>query len=194
MFIWNIRISLLAAAAVLLAACGKEDRLEAVRLARVLTEKQSNFNSAGQIEKEFVANARAWCTAIAGYGSGRGEQVAQNASAATELAKSARAASDQLSLVRQALDAETLHKQDTRAVRNALTTQLTQRQRMLQDFRALLEDAATQFRQKSFAADAYPEGIVRLNALLESYKPPEDSVGSAISSLKAKYKLQESEI
>jgi hypothetical protein len=198
MQILNPRNCLLVAAAVLLAACGKQERLEAVRFAKVLSEKQTNFTAADAIEKDFVANARAWCGAITEHGSGRGEELDQNAAVAAELAKSAVAASAQLSNIRQAIDTNPLQEQYPRSVRNALMTQLTRRQRMLQDVRALLEDSAAQFRQyrrsKSFAGDTYPDGIAKLNALLGSYKPPEDAIGSALSALRSKYKFQGNEI
>lgn len=198
MQILNTRKWLFLAAAVLLAACGRQERSEAVQFAKTLSGKQSNFASAAAIEKDLVANARAWCEGITGSGSGRGVELDQNAAVAAELAKSAVAASAQLSEIRQAIDSQSLKEQYPRSVRNGLVTQLTSRQRMLQDVRALLEDSATQFRQyrqsKSFAGDTYPDGISRLDALLRSYKPPEDAVGSALSALSSKYDFRQGEI
>jgi len=197
MRIRNWRVYLLLAALASLAACGKQERLEAVGFAKVLAAKQANFTSAGVIEKEFVDNARAWCGGITGSGSGHGPELDQNAVVASELAKSAMAASAQLSEIRQAIDAYTLQQEYPRSVRNALTTQLTRRQRMLQDVRAMLDDSAAQFRQyraTKSAGDTYPDGISKLVALLASYKPPEDALASALSALKSKYNLADGEI
>ena len=47
--------------------------------------------------------------------------------------------SSHLSQVRQAIDGQTLKEEYTRGVRDDLTTQLTKRQRQLQDLRAVLE-------------------------------------------------------
>jgi len=64
--------------------------------------------------------------------------------------------------------------------------------------RALLEQSATQFLEyrsnKAYVGDTYPEGIAKLDALLRTYKAPEDAVGTALAALKAKYGLSESEV
>jgi hypothetical protein len=194
----NARIGFLVAAGVLLAACGKQERLEAVNFAKVLSEHQPNLVAADAIEKEIVASARAWCGGIKGAGAGRGVELDQNAAVAGELAKSAVAASAQLGEIRQAIDTHPLKEDYARGVRNTLMTQLTRRQRMLQEVRAMLESSATQFRQyrqnKSFAGDTYPDGIATLDTLLGSYKPPEPAVGTALSALKSKYNFRENEI
>jgi hypothetical protein len=198
MNILNSPICVVVAAAAVLAGCGKQERLEAVGFAKVLSDREANFTEANAIEKDFIANAQAWCAGIVESGSGRGAVLDQNAAVAAELAKSAVAVSAQLSEVRQAIDAQPLHEEYTRTVRNAVTTQLTRRQRMLQDVRTLLESAATQFhayrQSKSFTGDAYPDGIAQLNTLLASYKPPQPAVETALSSLKSKYHLRDNEI
>jgi hypothetical protein len=198
MQILNVRICLVLAGGVVLAACGKQERIEAVQFAKVLAAKQANLNAADAIESEFVTNARAWCTGIAGSGSGRGEALDQNATVAAELAKSAVAVSTQLSEIRQAIDTQSLKEEYPRTVRNALMTQLTHRQRTLQDVRTLLESSAAQFRDyrqsRSFKGDTYPDAIAKLDALLSSYKPPEAVVATALSSLKTKYDLRDNEI
>jgi hypothetical protein len=198
MQILNIRICLALAAAVVLAACGKQERLEAVQFAKVLAAKQGNLNAADTIENEFITNARAWCSGIAGSGSGHGEQLDQNATVAAELAKSAVAVSGELSAIRQAIDSQPLKEEYPRNVRNALSTQLTRRQRALQEVRALLDSSAAQFREyrqsRSFKGDTYPDAIAKLDAILSSYKPPEAVVGTALSELKTKYSLRDNEI
>src|SRR5579864_4114699 len=120
MQILKTRCLLLAGAAVLLAGCGRQERLEAVGLAKVLTGKQANFTAADTIEKDFIASARAWSGGIVGSGAGRGEALDQNAVVATELAKSAVAASAQLGEIRQALDGHPLQEEYPRSVRNGL--------------------------------------------------------------------------
>ena len=196
--IFNSRHCLLLAAVALLTGCGKQERTEAVQLAKVLAEKKANFASANTIEKDFVSNARAWCGGITANGAGRGAELDQNATVATELAKSAVAVSMQLSQVRQAVDSQPLKEEYPRDVRNVLITQLTRRQRLLQDMRALLEQSATQFLEyrsnKAYMGDTYPEGIGKLDALLHTYKAPEDAVGTALAALKAKYGLSDSEL
>jgi len=196
--ILNSRHCLLLAAVALLTGCGKQERIEAVRLAKVLAEKKANFASANTIEKDFVSNARAWCGGITANGAGRGVELDQNATVAAELAKSAVSVSMQLSQVRQAVEAQPLKEEYPRDVRNVLITQLTKRQRLLQDIRASLEQSATQFLEfrhsKAYVGDTYPDGIGKLDALLHTYKAPEDAVGTALAALKAKYRLSDSEL
>ena len=189
---------LLLAAAALITGCGKQERTDAVQLAKVLAAKKADFATADAIEKDFVSSARAWCGGITANGAGRGVELDQNAVVAAELAKSAVAASTALSQVRQAVDGQPLTGEYPRSVRNALITQLTTRQRRLQDIRALLEQSAAQFieyrRDKSYVGDTYPGGIGKLDTLLQAYKAPEDAVGTALADLKAKYHLADSEL
>lgn len=181
------------AAAVLLTSCGKQERAEAERFHDALAAKQANAASADRIESEMVTNARAWCGAITAGGGGKGVELDQNASVAAELAKSAVAVSTELSAIRQAVDAETLTAEFPRNLRATLITQLTLRQRYLQDVRSVLEDSAAQFRayaqSRAYNGDTYPEGMAKLAGMLGTYKPPEDAVGSAITALASKYNL-----
>jgi hypothetical protein len=194
----NSRHYWLLAAALCIAGCGKQEKTEAVQFAKALKEKRANYASANTIEKDFVSSARAWCGGITTNGAGRGVELNQNAAVAAELAKSAVAISAQLSQVREAIDAQPLKEEYPRTVRNELTNQLTKRQRMLQDMRALLEQASPQFleyrQSKTYAGDTYPDGVGKLNALLGAYKPPEDAVGTALAALQAKYSLSDSEL
>jgi predicted 2-oxoglutarate/Fe(II)-dependent dioxygenase YbiX len=120
----------------------------------------------------------------------------QNAAVAAELAKSALEISSQLSQVRQAIDGQPLKEAYPRSVRNELTTQLTKRQRLLQDMRALLEQSAPQFQEyrqsKTYAGDTYPDGVGKLDALLRAYRAPEDALGVALAALQTKYGLNDS--
>ncbi len=198
MIILNSGHCLLLAAVAFITGCGKQERTEAVQLAKVLAEKKANFASANTIEKDFVSSARAWCGGITANGAGRGVELDQNATVAAELAKSAVAVSTQLSQVRQAVDGQPLKEEYPRNVRNVLITHLTERQRLLQDMRGLLEQSATQFleyrRSKTYVRDTYPDGIGKLDTLLHTYKAPEDAVGTALAALKAKYGLSDSEL
>ena len=173
--------------------CGKEEKAEAVRLAKVLTEKQADFAKANTIEQDFVASARAWCGGIIANGAGRGVELDQNSTVSAELAKSTVAVSTQLSQVRQAVYDQSLKKEYPQSVRTTLITQLTKRQRQLQEMRALLEQSAPQFLEyknsSAYKGDTYPGGIGKLDALLKAYKEPENTVGEALDALKSKYSL-----
>ncbi len=180
-------------AAVFLFGCGKAERAEAVKLTKVLTEKQANFNKGNSMESDLIASARAWSGGIVANGAGHGAELTQNAAVATELSKSAVAASAELGQVRQAVYDMSLQEDYPQSIRLNLITVLTKRQRDLQDIRALLDQSAPQFLEyqnnKSYAGDQYPGGIGKLNAMIGSYATPEDTVGTAIADLKAKYKI-----
>jgi len=198
MSISNSGFCVLMAAVACIAGCGKQERIEAVQLAKALSAKKADYASSNTIEKDFVSSARAWCAGITANGAGRGAELDQNAVVAAEIAKSAVAVSAQLSQVRQVVDEQTLKEPYPQEVRNTLITQLTKRQRLLQDMRAALEQAAPQFLEyrklKTYAGDTYPDGIGKLNTMLGSYKEPEDALGTALAALKTKYGLSDSEL
>jgi chromosome segregation ATPase len=188
----------LLSAVAFLTGCGKQERIEGVQFAKALAKQKANFASANTIEKDLVSSARAWSGGITANGAGRGVELDQNAVVSTELAKSAVAVSSQLSQVRQAIDSQPLKAEYPRNVRNVLTTQLTKRQRLLQDMRAWLEQSAPQFLEyrhsKAYMGDTYPDGVGKLDALLRAYQAPEDALGAALAALKAKYSLSDSEL
>ena len=198
MRISNSWFCVLLAAAVCIAGCGKQERNEAVQLAKALAAKKADYASANATEKDFIASARAWCGGITANGAGRGAELDQNATVAAEIAKSAVAVSAQLSQVRQAADDQPLKEEFPKDVRNTLITELTKRQRLLQDMRAMLEQASPQFLEykkiKTYVGDTYPDGIGKLNAMLDTYKEPEDAIATALGALKAKYSLSDSEM
>jgi hypothetical protein len=189
---------LLAAAVALLTGCGKQERSEAVQLAKALQAQKANFTSANTMEADLVASARAWCGGITANGAGRGAELDQNSSVAAQLAKTAVAISAQLSQVRQAIDAPNLTEEFPQHVRDQLTTQLTKRQRSLQEMRALLEQASPQFldykKIATYKGDTYPDGVGKLDALMKAYKPPEDALGAAAADLQEKYGFKAGEI
>ena len=198
MSISNSRFCIVMALAACITGCGKQERLEAVRMAKALAATKADYASASKTEKDFVSSARAWCAGITANGAGRGAELDQNAAVAAEIARSAVAVSAQLSQVRQAADDQTLTAEFPKSVRSTLITQLTKRQRLLQDMRAALEQAAPQFLEyrkiKTYAGDTYPDGIGKLNTMLGAYKEPDDALGAALAALKEKYSLSDSEI
>jgi hypothetical protein len=198
MRISNSWFYLLMGAAVCLAGCGKQEHNEAVQLAKSLTAKKADYAKSLAIEKDFILSARAWSDGIVAKGAGRGAELDQNATVATEIAKSAVAVSAQYGQVRQVLDDQPLKEEFPREVRNTLITELTKRQRLLQDIRALLDQASPQFLEykkiKTYVGDTYPDGIGKLNAMLGNYQEPEDAIATALGALKAKYSLSDSEM
>ena len=187
-----------AALTLLLAGCGKEERTEASQFSKILTAKQANFASANTLEKSFISSARDWCSGITANGSGKGEALDQNAAVAAQLAKDAVAIGAELSQIRQAVDDLTLKSEFPQGVRAALATQLTKRQRYLQEMRALLEQAGPEFltykANKSYAGDLFPGSLNKLEAMLDRYAIPKDDVGTALTALKTKYELKAEEI
>lgn len=198
MTILNSRYCLLLAAVASITGCGKQERTEAIQFAKLLTQEKATFASANKAESELVSSARAWCGGITANGAGHGVELDQNATVAAELAKSAVAISSQLSQVRQAIDSQPLKEEYPVEVRDGLITQLTKRQRLLQNMRALSEQSAPQFlafrHSKTYTGDTYPDQIGKLDALLRSYTAPEDALGTALAALQAKYSLSSSEL
>ena len=190
----KLRYCWLLAAVALFSGCGKEERMEAVRFSKTLQQKSADFAKANAMETDFLASARSWCQSIMENGAGRGDQLNQNAAVAKDLAKSAAFISTQVGAVRQAIYDEPIKQEYAQSIRVNLITQLTQRQRSLQEARALLDDSAPGFLDlrlsPDYKGDAYPGGIPKLNALLEGYSSPKDVVAEAIQSLKTKYDLQ----
>jgi len=186
------------AAVALFSGCGKEERIEAVGFSNILQQKHADFASANALEKDLLASARSWCGSIMENGAGRGDQLNQNAAVAQDLAKSAAFISTQVGAVRQAIYDVSLKQEYPQSIRVNLITQLTKRQRSLQEVRALLDDSAPGFLDlrlsKDYKGDAYPGGIPKLNAMLESYGNPKDVVGEAIQSLKTKYDIQDADL
>lgn len=188
----------IAATAIFLVGCGKEERNEALRLSKGLTAKQANFTNANTLEKSFISSARAWCDGIAANGGGKGDALDQNAAVSAELAKNAVAIGAELSQVRQVVDDQTLTAEFTQGVRASLVTQLTKRQRYLQEMRALLEQAGPEFltyrKSTTYKGDLFPGGIGKLQAMFDRYAIPNDDVGTAIAALKAKYTITTEEL
>jgi hypothetical protein len=100
--------------------------------------------------------------------------------------------------VRQAIYDEPIKQEYAQSIRVSLITQLTKRQRSLQEVRALLDDSAPGFldlgRSRDYKGDAYPGGIPKLDAMLGAYTSPQDLVGDAIKSLKTKYDIQDADL
>jgi hypothetical protein len=194
----KLTYSWLAVLAVVLVGCGKEERTEASQFSKVLTAKQANFANANTLEKSFISSARDWCGGITANGSGKGAALDQNAAVAAQLAKNAVAIGAELSQVRQAVDDLPLKSEFPQGVRATLATQLTKRQRYLQEMRALLEQAGPEFltykANKTYAGDLFPGGLSKLEAMLDRYAIPNDDVGTALTALKTKYELKSDEL
>ena len=181
------------AAVVLASGCGKQERIESVQLSQILEQNQAKFAAANSDEKELISSARAWSGEVTANGPGQGVQLDQDVAVATTLAKSAVSISAQLGQVRQAFYDLSLKQESTQNIRDALITELSNRQKILQDIRTMLEQSVPDFvayrHSKDFKNDTYPAGIQRLVALLQGYKAPADAIGSALSGLKTKYKI-----
>jgi hypothetical protein len=185
-------------AALALAGCGKQERNEALQLAKVLKSQEADFNKANEAERTFVTNARGWCAVVTKDGAGRGKQLEQNAATAVDLAQAAVAVSNQLGVLRMAVNGPTLTEEFPQSIRDNLIGDLTRRQRTLQEMRASLQEAAPEFlayeKIKNFAGDTYPQGVAKLNAMLGPYSVPVDLVGSALASLREKYNFTAAEL
>ena len=194
----KLRYCWLLAAVALFSGCGKEERMEAVRLAKTLQQKSADFAAANAMEKDFVASGRSWCGSVIENGSGRGDQLKQNMAVAKDLAKSAQFISTQVGAVRQAVYDEPIKQEYPQSIRVNLITQLTKRQRFLQEARALLDDTGPGFLElglgPGYKGDSYPESIPKLNVMLEGAASPADIVGEAIKSLKTKYDIQDADL
>ena len=194
----KLRYCWLLAAVALFSGCGKEERTEAVRFCKTLQQKSDDFVKANAMEKDFLASALSWCGSIMANGAGRGDQLNQNAAVAKDLAKSAAFIGTQVGAVRQAIYDESLKQEYPQSIRVNLITQLTKRQRLLQEERALLDDSAPAFLDlrlsRDYKGDAYPGNIPKLNAMLGTYMSPEDVVAEAIQSLRTKYNIQDADL
>jgi hypothetical protein len=194
----KLRYGWLLAAALLWTGCGKEERREAVALAKVLTQKTAELTATNALEKDLLGSTREWAAGITTNGAGHGSQLDENATSATALSQSAAVVSVQLGQLRQAVYDLPLKQEYPREVRSTLINQLQKRQKMLQDVRTAL-DACTanfhEFRQsRTYTGDTYPAGIDKLNSMLGGYTGPEDLLAKAIADLKAKYKLQDADL
>jgi len=188
----------LAAVVLLFSACGKQERMEAVRLQKILIQKKAGFIESNVQEKEFVSGVRGWCASITADGGGKGVQLDQNASVAQDLAKSAANVSAQVGQVRQAVYDMPVEKEFVKGVRNTLITELTRRQRLLQEIRSALQESAAAFdgfrQSRGYKGDQYPAGIDKLNRILQSYKEPGDAVADAVTALTDKYGIKDAEL
>ncbi len=194
----SLRYCWLLAAAAFFTGCGKEERGEAVAFCKILEQKRADFTSANKVEKDFLESARTWSDSLMANGGGRAGELEQNAGVAKDLANSASTVSTQLGQVRDAVETMALNKEYLQDIRTGLINKISKRQRLLTEVRAaLLESAAgfEEFRQsRAYNGDTYPTGIGKLNALVQGYKGPEDSVAQAIADLKAKYKIQDADL
>jgi hypothetical protein len=198
MTLLKIRYFMALAAGLWLAGCGEQEKTEGIQLAKILKAQQADFMKTNATERDFIANARAWCGGITSNGAGRGKELDQNAAVSAALAKTAVDISTNLSGLRQAITAPALTEEYPVSIRDGLINDLTKRQRALQEMRAALQDASPQFlqyaHQNGYKGDTYPDGITKMNTLLQSYSSPTDIVGTALDALKDKYKLTDAQL
>ena len=186
---------LVLAASAVLCGCGGAARQEAIDLGKVLTDGRQDFAAANATEKDLVAATQGWAANIAGNGAGTGKQLEQNASVADDLAKSADQVSAHLGVLRKSVYEKPLQKEFIQNVRSTLITQITKRQRSLQDLRGALSDSASAFRElaqtRSYKGGSYPGAVDKINQMLQGYKAPGDVVGDALTALKTEYGLKD---
>lgn len=178
--------------------CGGAAHQEAVGFGRILMQGRAEYAAGNAAEKDLVTAARGWAEGIITKGGGRGDQLGQNAKIAGDLAKSADQISSQLGQLRKAVYDQTLQKEFTQGVRSTLITQITKRQRTLQELRTALTDSAAQFQElsetRAYKGDSYPTAVDKLNQMVQSYQAPADVVGEALTSLKNEYGLKDAEL
>lgn len=188
----------LAPALIALCGCGGAARQEGARLGKVLTQGRDGFTAANNTEKDLVAAGRNWVAGITAGGAGTGSRLEQNAGVAGDLAKSADTVSNQLGQLRKAVYDQPLQQEFTQGVRSTLITQITKRQRTLQELRAALLESQTQLHAlgetRGFKGDSYPQAVDKVNQILEGYAAPADVVGDALASLKNEYGFKDPEL
>lgn len=182
----------------ILCGCGGAAHQEAVGFSRILAQGRADYAAGNAAEKDLVAAARSWSEGIIANGAGHGEQLGQNARVAADLAKSADSISAQLGQLRKAVYDQTLQKEFTQGIRSNLITQITKRQRTLQELRTALTDSAAQFQElsqtRSYKGDSYPTAVDKLSQMTQSYQTPADVVGEALGSLKTEYGIKDVEL
>lgn len=178
----------------LFTGCGRQAQREATALCQVLEKSQPGYNNANAMERDLVASTRGWTESIMTGGAGRGDELAQNAGVAKELAHSADLISTVLGELRKAAYDQAIQKEDVQAVRSTINAQISKRQKFLSDIRAVLMETATQFeglgQSRAYKGDSYPAGIDRLSQLLQSYHSPEDAVRQALETLRGNYGIK----
>jgi hypothetical protein len=100
--------------------------------------------------------------------------------------------------VRQAVYDQPLHQEFPQSVKSTLITELTRRQRFLQELRATLDDSATGFealaQSRDYKGDSYPNALGKLTTVMQSYHAPGDSVSDAETALAAKYSIKDADL
>jgi hypothetical protein len=187
----------LALAAVALCGCGGAAHQEALGFCRILANGQAGFAGANATEKDLGVAASAWADVLIKGGAGRGDQLLQNAKVAGDMANSADQVSTQIGQLRKAVYDQPLKEEFVQGVRSTLITQLTSRQRTLQELRSAFTESAAQFRElsqmRAYKGDSYPTAIDKLNQMLQGHKPPEDAVGNALAALKEQYGIKDAD-
>jgi hypothetical protein len=186
------------ALATALCGCGGAAHHEAVTLGKVLVDGRPDFTVANATEQDLVTATRSWAELILANGAGQGPRLQQDAAVATDLAKSAALVSTQLGQLRKSVYDLPLQHDFVQGVRSILITEITKRQRMLQDLRTGLTDAAAAFTELSqtrgYKGDSYPAAVDKVNQMVQNYSATPDFVGEALGSLKAEYGIKDLEL
>jgi len=188
----------LALGALVLGGCGGAAHREAVGLSKVLLEGRQEYTAANATEKDLVTATGNWAGRIIANGAGRGAQLEQNAAMADDLAKSAEAVSTQLGQLRKSVYDLALQQEFVQGVRSSLITQITKRQRTLQDLRTSLTEGAAAFRElsqtRAYKGDSYPQAVDKLNQMAQNYSASPDFLAEALNSLKTEYGIKDLEL
>jgi len=194
----KVHYFLLLTATLSICGCGRQERVEAVNFAKLLSQKQADFNRANAVEKEFLAGTRGWCDNLTSSGAGRSGELAGHSATAAELAKSANSLSAQIGPLRQSVADVRLQIEELQKIRSAMMEKLQKRQRFLQEVRAALDESAAGFKalqqDRKYDGSSYPGGIGKLSQILQSYRGPDDVLAEAITAIRTKYDIKDAEL
>ena len=184
--------------ALLLTACGRQERREAASLCKALSQKQADLIAVNNLEKDLMGSARPWCEGILSNGAGKGKELEENAASAKAMAFSAGEVANQIGRLRQAIYDLPLQEEYPQSVRSTLINQMMQRQKKLQEVRAALDSSSADFlnfaRSRDYKGDSYPAAMDKLHSLISGYTGPEDAFAKAIGELKTKYTLSDADL
>jgi hypothetical protein len=187
-----MRIAIVGWAAMLvLAGCQKDERGDAARLEKALTDVQADATAASTLENDVVNRARPWCGGMAAAGAGHDADLDRNTTMAGDFARQAQTASDRWEAIRKTLAAQRLRAEHPRSVRSNVTAQISKHLAALEELRTSLADAVTQFKafaqDRTYSGDTVPPVVTNLDHILGRYDPASDEVTAALSELRTRY-------
>jgi hypothetical protein len=187
-----MRIAIVGWAAMLvLAGCQKDERGDAARLQKALTDLQADATTASTLENDVVNRARPWCAGMTAAGAGHDADLDRNTMVAGDLARQAQTAGDRWEAIRKTLVAQRLRAEYPRSVRSELTGQIAKHQAAIEELRTALDEAATKFKafaqDRTYNGDTVPPVVTNLDHILGRYDPATDDVTAALNELRSKY-------